>query len=111
MFIFFFQAEDGIRDRNVTGVQTCAPPISLAPAFKVAVNAQAAHGAGQVVLGHAVLLDAALLQQGLLSLVGGAAGAVGEIGRASWRERGWMSAVAAVREEKTTWVTRSRTVN
>src|SRR5207249_8137087 len=27
-FIFFFQAEDGIRDRNVTGVQTCALPIS-----------------------------------------------------------------------------------
>src|SRR5699024_8788082 len=25
---FFFQAEDGIRDRNVTGVQTCALPIS-----------------------------------------------------------------------------------
>src|SRR5207249_8755842 len=27
--IFFFQAEDGIRDRNVTGVQTCALPISI----------------------------------------------------------------------------------
>src|SRR5699024_11421796 len=27
-FSFFFQAEDGIRDRNVTGVQTCALPIS-----------------------------------------------------------------------------------
>src|SRR5699024_11821752 len=27
--IFFFQAEDGIRDRNVTGVQTCALPILL----------------------------------------------------------------------------------
>src|SRR5207249_8615715 len=27
---FFFQAEDGIRDRNVTGVQTCALPISFA---------------------------------------------------------------------------------
>src|SRR5437667_421212 len=26
--IFFFQAEDGIRDRDVTGVQTCALPIS-----------------------------------------------------------------------------------
>src|SRR5699024_734785 len=26
-FSFFFQAEDGIRDRNVTGVQTCALPI------------------------------------------------------------------------------------
>src|SRR5437867_9123288 len=24
---FFFQAEDGIRDRTVTGVQTCALPI------------------------------------------------------------------------------------
>src|SRR3712207_2906540 len=29
--IFFFQAEDGIRDIGVTGVQTCALPISLLP--------------------------------------------------------------------------------
>src|SRR5215204_7058886 len=28
-FFFFFQAEDGIRDHCVTGVQTCALPISL----------------------------------------------------------------------------------
>src|SRR6266498_370075 len=28
---FFFQAEDGIRDADVTGVQTCALPISLLP--------------------------------------------------------------------------------
>src|SRR3989440_8635341 len=28
-FIFFFQAEDGIRDLIVTGVQTCALPISV----------------------------------------------------------------------------------
>src|SRR5699024_11471648 len=27
VLFFFFQAEDGIRDRNVTGVQTCALPI------------------------------------------------------------------------------------
>src|SRR3954449_11825120 len=27
MFFFFFQAEDGIRDESVTGVQTCALPI------------------------------------------------------------------------------------
>src|SRR2546423_6940806 len=26
-FVFFFQAEDGIRDKLVTGVQTCALPI------------------------------------------------------------------------------------
>src|SRR6266404_2588509 len=29
-FVFFFQAEDGIRDKLVTGVQTCALPISPA---------------------------------------------------------------------------------
>src|SRR5437660_2147727 len=29
---FFFQAEDGIRDGHVTGVQTCALPISARPA-------------------------------------------------------------------------------
>src|SRR5437867_6628681 len=27
LIFFFFQAEDGIRDRTVTGVQTCALPI------------------------------------------------------------------------------------
>src|SRR5699024_11435789 len=40
---FFFQAEDGIRDRNVTGVQTCALPIFAillgVNAVEVAVNA------------------------------------------------------------------------
>src|SRR5436309_8974064 len=30
VFFFFFQAEDGIRDFHVTGVQTCALPIYLA---------------------------------------------------------------------------------
>src|SRR2546422_8569772 len=32
-FFFFFQAEDGIRDVAVTGVQTCALPISIADAL------------------------------------------------------------------------------
>src|SRR5437016_435802 len=32
---FFFQAEDGIRDWSVTGVQTCALPISATPAWTV----------------------------------------------------------------------------
>src|SRR3712207_2315254 len=31
LFVFFFQAEDGIRDIGVTGVQTCALPISARP--------------------------------------------------------------------------------
>src|SRR2546430_5979042 len=29
LVLFFFQAEDGIRDLTVTGVQTCALPISV----------------------------------------------------------------------------------
>src|SRR6266496_590393 len=33
LFFFFFQAEDGIRDLYVTGVQTCALPISFASAL------------------------------------------------------------------------------
>ena len=34
-FFFFFQAEDGIRDIGVTGVQTCALPISLGFGLRV----------------------------------------------------------------------------
>src|SRR5690606_39941711 len=30
-YFFFFQAEDGIRDFHVTGVQTCALPIYILP--------------------------------------------------------------------------------
>src|SRR5260370_29127900 len=32
---FFFQAEDGIRDSSVTGVQTCALPISITGTIEV----------------------------------------------------------------------------
>src|SRR5690606_41164252 len=35
-FFFFFQAEDGIRDFHVTGVQTCALPISRRRAARAA---------------------------------------------------------------------------
>src|SRR5437763_5376014 len=44
--IFFFQAEDGIRDTSVTGVQTCALPIeALAQTGGIlAINAMAAGG-------------------------------------------------------------------
>src|SRR5437667_6454151 len=36
--VFFFQAEDGIRDRDVTGVQTCALPIWRSSAAFYHVN-------------------------------------------------------------------------
>src|SRR5438128_4268254 len=37
VFFFFFQAEDGIRDATVTGVQTCALPIF--PSVEVSLSA------------------------------------------------------------------------
>src|SRR2546430_10695776 len=37
--IFFFQAEDGIRDLTVTGVQTCALPIYLSPSLHSSFSA------------------------------------------------------------------------
>src|SRR5438445_5452990 len=42
-FFFFFQAEDGIRDIGVTGVQTCALPICVGvwrPLMRVASDSQ-----------------------------------------------------------------------
>src|SRR5947208_3709011 len=39
---FFFQAEDGIRDDLVTGVQTCALPISSGRRFSHDIGARAA---------------------------------------------------------------------
>src|SRR6266576_4785404 len=37
VFFFFFQAEDGIRGLYVTGVQTCALPISLGPSIAASI--------------------------------------------------------------------------
>src|SRR5690349_24167915 len=37
-YFFFFQAEDGIRDLYVTGVQTCALPIFAAAALLLALG-------------------------------------------------------------------------
>src|SRR5256885_6914470 len=47
LFIFFFfQAEDGIRDYKVTGVQTCALPICRSPALAVASDPDRRVGCG-----------------------------------------------------------------
>src|SRR3989454_8481904 len=42
LFFFFFQAEDGIRDYKVTGVQTCALPILQG--FFIAVGLESIEG-------------------------------------------------------------------
>src|SRR2546422_2601257 len=44
MFFFFFQAEDGIRDVAVTGVQTCALPISIRAGSTRATGVRAGSG-------------------------------------------------------------------
>src|SRR5215217_8746444 len=54
LFFFFFQAEDGIRDIGVTGVQTCALPISrLDPHADVARSAHSRHAGGHREIGRA----------------------------------------------------------
>src|SRR5688572_31685526 len=45
-FFFFFQAEDGIRDLTVTGVQTCALPISPRSSLLVDLIFVTAYGFG-----------------------------------------------------------------
>src|SRR5258706_8094106 len=76
-----FQAEDGIRDWSVTGVQTCALPIS--PAFRVLAGlAHRAGLAGERMPGVEMVgfpVHAVRFLPGLL--------ASGQIGRASCRER------------------------
>src|SRR5689334_16142633 len=69
-FFFFFQAEDGIRDGTVTGVQTCALPISeglekAASLTATLVRARADTKAGGAA-GHELLLRLTSVQTGLL---------------------------------------------
>src|SRR5205085_6813016 len=51
VFFFFFQAEDGIRDLTVTGVQTCTLPISTEDFLRSAVSwAESYHRSGVILL-------------------------------------------------------------
>src|SRR5205807_4019538 len=98
--VFFFQAEDGIRDYKVTGVQTCALPIcggfDGVDAGLLGVDHLPGH-AGAAVAGGAVVRaerrDAA---------AGDVDGDYREIGRASCRERGemWGGGVAVDEQEQ-----------
>src|SRR5699024_11674049 len=89
VYFLFFQAEDGIRYRNVTGVQTCALPISRG------VLAGAALAFGDRASGPFALLLPARCRRRSGRRLGGrlrggrrlGLGILGEIGRASCRER------------------------
>src|SRR2546430_3569262 len=88
LFFFFFQAEDGIRDLTVTGVQTCALPISA----EEQAQRRQRHGEIVDVGGMAAAAPGKQRQGGgdteHPAVKGHAAFPEPEIGRASCRERG-----------------------
>src|SRR5205823_7925973 len=97
---FFFQAEDGIRDKLVTGVQTCALPISCHSGYLD--GARVAAEAGVDSIEHGMELDediARTMKRNGVTLTSTLSvfaswetfGSTTEIGRASCRERVEMS--------------------
>src|SRR5204862_2884292 len=86
-FFFFFQAEDGIRDLYVTGVQTCALPILLPEGREVDALREVLPQQAVGVFVGATLPRALRIAEVDLDLGGHGKSLVGEIGRASCRER------------------------
>src|SRR5256885_7902902 len=100
-FVFFFQAEDGIRDYKVTGVQTCALPI-LREMLAVTA-ALVGQGLGDQV---ALLTDGRFsgathgLMAGHVAPEAARGGPIAEIGRAAWGGRGEISGVGGSLKKK-----------
>src|SRR5207245_6280050 len=108
---FFFQAEDGIRDATVTGVQTCALPI-LTGRVLARDNGGLRHVAVALQRGFDLAgLDAEAAQLHLLvrapeeveHSIGTPAREITEIGRASCRERGCSTAVCGAESRNRVW--------
>src|SRR2546426_6434531 len=96
LFFFFFQAEDGIRDYKVTGVQTCALPISCqrqrepAPRPRLLGSRLPSHEVQtglRAIARRGSLSDLAAVPVEQRERQGEADGRQEEIGRASCRER------------------------
>src|SRR5205823_7218102 len=105
---FFFQAEDGIRDKLVTGVQTCALPIS--PLFMSGSVQSTEEAPPQVKSGAFETMEAgrtcdisAACHWAVNMAASGQHGKMWghEIGRASCRERGETAAGGEERQEET----------
>src|SRR5690606_40369450 len=96
---FFFQAEDGIRDFHVTGVQTCALPISLPWPLTTRVPDQAMQKRSPS--GASTATGSTLLSTGRDSPVS-AASSMRKIGRASCREGAHSSGVGASYRQRPT---------
>src|SRR5438067_3463028 len=96
----FFQAEDGIRDRNVTGVQTCALPILNPDRFSSVVSHLPGFGGLEKVRNNrreAIWVHPQFVQiyqpPPPLVPIPPKAAALVQIGRASCRESGHISSV------------------
>src|SRR4051794_41819113 len=84
--VFFFQAEDGIRDGRVTGVQTCALPISSLATHSALCCARAAESQNRSSVAISASPSRLTRPAQCLSKL--------EIGRASRRERVRLPGVA-----------------
>src|SRR5258708_8754310 len=92
-FFFFFQAEDGIRDDLVTGVQTCALPIFLAAVAQVGLlplvgnreNLPAFEGwAGRAQRAHRNMLESLIIFAALVLVARSEERRVGKECRSRW---------------------------
>src|SRR5690606_40520397 len=106
---FVVQAEDGIRDFHVTGVQTCALPILPAPCSGVVASLQPLAPGDHIDAGQVVALIA-VSDDGHSGARGGSQSEqswaptleqIAEIGRASARERGVRTEEAGAWESHT----------
>src|SRR5947209_17434539 len=95
--IFFFQAEDGIRDIGVTGVQTCALPISqltgtyaelIGQVNVASLPAPTIDNTLQPLALPDLVLNPSALQTAKMSAGGASKTTTSQIGRASCREKG-----------------------
>src|SRR5207249_5233826 len=94
-----FQAEDGIRDRNVTGVQTCALPISMMECKAALTEAKGDLESATTILRKRGLASAAkkagrMTSQGVVGSyihLGGKVGVLVEVNRSEERRvgKGW----------------------
>src|SRR5206468_8870676 len=105
-YFFFFQAEDGIRDLIVTGVQTCALPIchtgkGITAVGNGTLTITATGGASSIDVSSTALdLTGQILGAGTIATVNSSGGV--KIGRASCRERVEISVggVELIKEER-----------
>src|SRR5207247_8346515 len=93
VLFFFFQAEDGIRDPLVTGVQTCALPICRVRRLAARGSRRSTRGGRAPSESRDDLPEVDLVDQRVAAHLGRCAlrdDASFEIGRASCRERVWV---------------------